>query len=70
MKGRQIRYSVDELAFIQSVSTWPRAAAHAAFCQRFGREDVTVQNFHALCNRRGWMTGRTGRIEKGNVPFN
>lgn len=70
MKGRQIRYSEDELAFIKSVSTWPRSEACAAFCQRFGRDDVTVQNFHALCKRKGWMTGRAGRIEPGAVPHN
>jgi hypothetical protein len=70
MKGRQIAYSADELAFIQSVSTWPRAEAHAAFCQRFRRDDVTLPNFHALCKRKGWMTGRKGRFEKGAVPYN
>lgn len=70
MKGRQIRYSADELSFIQSVSTWPRADAHAAFCQKFGREDVTVQNFHALCKRKGWMTGRTGCFAKGQASWN
>lgn len=70
MKGRQIAYSVNELAFIKSVSTWPRAEAHAAFCQRFRRDDVSVSNFHALCKRKGWMTGRTGRIEPGNIPMN
>lgn len=70
MKGRAISYSADELAFIQSVSTWPRAEAHAAFCQRFGRDDVTAQNFHALCKRKGWMTGRSGCFAKGQVSWN
>lgn len=70
MKGRQIRYSADELAFIQSVSTWPRSEAHAAYCQRFGRDDVSLSNFNALCKRKGWMTGRDGRMSKGNVPHN
>lgn len=70
MKGRQIIYSADELAFIQSVSTWPRAEAHAAFCGKFRREDVSLSNFHALCKRKGWMTGRTGCFAKGQEPSN
>ena len=70
MKGRWIVYSAEELAFIQSVSRWPRAEAHAAFCQKFGRDDVSPQNLHALCKRKGWLTGRTGCFEKGLVPHN
>jgi hypothetical protein len=70
MKGRSIPYSADELAFIQSVSAWARDEAHAAFCQRFQRDDVTVTNFHALCKRKGWFTGRTGCFEKGSTPKN
>lgn len=70
MKGRQIRYTVDELDFIRSVSTWARDKAHTAFSQKFARDDVSLQNFNALCKRKGWLTGRTGRIEKGAVPPN
>lgn len=70
MKGRQIPYGADELAFIQSVSKWDRAQAHAAFCQRFGRDDVSLQNFNALCKRKGWFTGRTGCFTKGQIPPN
>lgn len=70
MKGRHIIYSADELAFIQSVSRWPRADAHAAFCQKFGRDDVSLQNLHALCKRKGWLTGRTGCFAKGAEPHN
>ena len=70
MKGRWILYSAEELDFIRSVSTWPRTEGHAAFCQRFGRDDVSLQNFHALCKRKGWNTGRTGCFTKGQVPHN
>lgn len=70
MKGRQIVYSGEELAFIESVSKWPRDQAHAVFCQRFRRDDVTLQNFHALCKRKGWFTGRTGCFVKGQEPPN
>ena len=70
MKGRAITYSVDELAFIQSIRSWPRAEAHAAFCQKFQRDDVSLTNFHALCKRNGWLTGRTGCFAKGQDPHN
>lgn len=70
MKGRQIPYSSDELDFIQSVSKWSRDEAHAAFCQKFKRDDVTLANFNALCKRKGWMTGRTGCFSKGAKPHN
>ena len=69
-KGKAIPYSAEELEFIRSVSTWRRDQAHAAFCQGFRRDDVTLQSFHALCKRKGWFTGRTGRIEAGSVPHN
>jgi hypothetical protein len=70
MKGRSIPYSAIELSYIQSVSKWTRAEAHAAFCQKFQRDDVTLPNFHALCKRNGWSTGRTGCFEKGQEPVN
>ena len=70
MRGRAIPYSAEELAFIRSVSTWPRAAAHAAFCARFGRDDVTITNLHSLCKRKGWLTGRSGCFARGGTPHN
>lgn len=70
MKGRQIHYSADELDYIQSVSQWARDEAHAAFCQKFRRDDVSLQNFNALCKRKGWLTGRTGCFAKGQAPHN
>ncbi|MDD9738462.1 HNH endonuclease signature motif containing protein [Marinovum sp. SP66] len=70
MKGRAIRYSAEELGWIKANSTRPRAEAHADFVHRFDRQDVTLANFNSLCKRKGWMTGRTGRLEKGNVPPN
>lgn len=70
MKGLQIRYSSKELAWIERHRTRPRREAHAAFCRRFDRPDVTLDHFKSLCTRHGWTTGRTGCFEKGNVPFN
>ncbi|WP_371398878.1 HNH endonuclease [Marinovum algicola] len=70
MKGRAISYSEAELAWIKANCTRRRAEAHADFVRRFDRPEVTLTNFNALCKRKGWMTGRTGRLEKGNVPPN
>lgn len=67
MKGSRIRYSEQELAFIEARKTMPRADLHALFAEAFGR-NVTVDNLKGLCKRKGWMTGRTGRYAEGNVP--
>lgn len=70
MKGQQIHYSEAELGWIKAHCEWPRAKAHAAFVERFNRHDVVFDNFKALCTRRGWKTGRTGRFEKGQEAHN
>lgn len=70
MKGRQIIYGDLELIWIRANSKRPRAEAHALFCELFGRDDVSLTNFHALCKRKGWMTGRTGCFPKGQTPHN
>lgn len=70
MKGRIIPYSAEELAWIKTRAQEPRPETHATFCARFGRTDVSLTNFNALCKRKGWLTGRTGRFETGIVPAN
>jgi hypothetical protein len=70
MKGQQIPYSAEELAWIRQRATDPRPATHAAFCARFDRADVSLQNLNALCKRKGWLTGRTGCFAPGGVPAN
>lgn len=70
MKGRAISYSAAELAWIKTHATDPRAAAHAAFCEHFNRHEVSLTNFHSLCKRNGWLTGRTGQFIKGQAPNN
>lgn len=67
MKGQRIEYFADELAWIEARKDWPRRDLHAAFVARFEREDVSIDNFKALCKRKGWMTGRTGHFPAG-VP--
>lgn len=70
MKGRQIAYSDDELTWIERHKMVPRKGCWAAFRVAFERPDVTFDQFKALCTRKGWKTGRDGRIQKGNVPVN
>lgn len=70
MKGRPLIYTAAELAWIEAHSTETRRDAHAAFCAKFGRSDVSPTNFNALCKRNGWFTGRSGQFPKGNIAFN
>lgn len=70
MKGRPIVYSQDELAWIEARKEWPRAQLHAEFVSKFSRGDVSLGTLNGLCKRKGWMTGRDGRIGKGDQPWN
>lgn len=70
MKGQQIPYSADELAWIEVRKDWPRKALHQAFVAAFKRTDVSEQNLTALCKRKGWLTGRTGQFVQGQPSHN
>jgi hypothetical protein len=70
MKRRIIPYSPDELAWIKSHCTMAREKAHAKFCKKFSREDVSLSNYVGLCKRNGWLTGRDGRLQPGAVSWN
>lgn len=70
MKGAPIPYSPEELAWIEARKEMPRRELHTEFCRTFARTDVTQTNLTALCKRRGWFTGRTGRFVKGQEAFN
>jgi hypothetical protein len=48
----------------------PRRELHALFVEAFDRPELTVDQVKALCTRKGWKTGRDGRLQKGNVPPN
>jgi hypothetical protein len=69
-KGRRIRYSEPELAWIERNRFLPRREAHRLFCEKFERNDVTLVHYNALCKRKGWLTGRDGRIEAGATSWN
>jgi len=70
MKGQAISYSRAELLWVYPRRERPRRQLHADFCQRFGRNDVSYDNFKAMCTRKGWKTGRTGQFNKGQTPPN
>jgi hypothetical protein len=69
-KGKRIRYSEAELAWIERNRSLPRKGAHARFCEVSQRTDVDLGNFKALCTRKGWTTGRDGRIQPGTRAWN
>ncbi|MCZ4259187.1 HNH endonuclease signature motif containing protein [Sulfitobacter sp. G21635-S1] len=70
MKGRRLIYTPEELAWIKARCRDDRKATHSAFCALFGRVDVSLSNLNSLCKRNGWLTGRTGRFDPGQVPPN
>jgi hypothetical protein len=69
-KGRHITWRAEEMAWIEANAGRPRREAHAEFCRIFGRPDVSLSNYAALCKRNGWFTGRTGRFKSGHVSHN
>lgn len=69
-KGSGIHYSKSELAWIKRNRNLPHREAHRKFCERFNRNDITLENYKALCTRKGWKTGRNGKITKGDIPWN
>lgn len=70
MKGQPLKYSAAELAWIETNASLPRRQLHIDFQATFGRTDVSQANLTALCKRRGWLTGRTGRFTPGQTPAN
>lgn len=70
MKGHPIRWTPEQLAWIEAHATLPRRETHAAFVARFGRADVSADALKSLCWRRGWGTGRDGRFAPGAAPVN
>lgn len=70
MKGRQIRYSAEEMGWLEANRVMVISDYHREFSAAFGRDDVALVNLHALRKRKGWRTGRTGCFEKGQAPVN
>ena len=68
MKGYPIKYSYQELEFIESNCQLVISELFAAFSAEFNREDVSAMNINSVRKRNGWLSGRTGRFEKGHIP--
>lgn len=69
-KGRRLKYSSDEIAWLRSNCTMETNEWCAAFRMAFQRDDVTPAMLKSLRKREGWKTGRTGQFEKGRVSPN
>jgi hypothetical protein len=70
MKGHPIRYSAEEMAWLEANRLMVISDYGRAFRERFGRADVSDVNLHSLRKRKGWKTGRTGCFENGAAPHN
>lgn len=70
MKGHAIKYTAQELAWLEANRGMVISEYHHAFQERFMRQDVSANNLHALRKRRGWKTGRTGQFQTGQKPHN
>jgi hypothetical protein len=68
-KGRHLKFTEAEIAWLQKNSTMEINTWCAAFRTSFGRDDMTPAKLHSMRKRMGWKTGRTGRFEKGAVPW-
>ncbi len=62
-------WSAEELAWVEAHRTMERPAAVALFNAKFGK-NVQLAAYGSLCKRKGWPTGRDGRIKPGNIPMN
>lgn len=66
---RRLPVSATELQWLQNNCTVPIGEYHSSFCAEFSRTDLTAEQLHSLRKREGWSTGRTGRFEKGSIPW-
>lgn len=69
-KGKAIAYSAAEMAWLEANRALVISDYHARFVAEFGRADVALINLHSLRKRKGWLTGRTGQFEPGQVSWN
>lgn len=68
-RGRAIPYSLEEVQFLSEHKELPRKELTRQFNQTFHRS-CTVDQIKSKCLREGFLTGRTGCLVKGNVPWN
>lgn len=68
-QNKPIRYSVEQLCFIEQHCHLPRKALTQQFNHHFNTA-ITVKAMIALCKRKVWLSGRDGRFKPGHVPAN
>jgi hypothetical protein len=68
--GRLLVYTKAELTWIKRRRATPRRELHALFIAAFPHHTVSLEGFKQLCTAKGFLTGRDGRLVKGNVPAN
>lgn len=68
-KGVAIKYTPEQLAFIEANCTLERKVLTEKVNSAFGTQ-FSVDQIKALCTRKGWKTGRTGHFNKGEMPWN
>lgn len=69
MKPRAIRYTDEEMAWLETNRMLVISDYHRGFIEAFGRHDVSAPNLHGLRKRKGWKVGRApgrtaGRLRK------
>ncbi len=69
MKGKPIVYSKEELVFLKDFCKLPRKELTEKFNAKFKR-DCKASVIKALCERKGWLTGRDGKFSKGHKSWN
>jgi hypothetical protein len=65
MRGQRITYGAAEMAWLEANRLMVISDYHRAFCERFGRPEISALNLHGLRKRKGWKTGREGDRYKG-----
>lgn len=66
MKGRWIKYTADQLAFIKANCILPRSELTQFVNAKFGTH-YTLGQIKSLCTRKGWKTGRDGKFYAGQA---
>ena len=68
-KGIRLVYTDEMVAFLHEHKTMLREEMTSLFNEKFGT-NISRRVLNRKCERIGALTGRTGRIEKGNKPWN
>jgi hypothetical protein len=70
MRKPHITYSTVEMAWLEANRMMVISDYHQAFCDAFGRGDVSAANLHGLRKRKGWKVGRApGRTAGRHLKY-